>query len=431
MSAVAQNNPSPHPPGIEINRPPHSPEPGNDQHALPKEIIFSPDSGDGSMPIEGNELLVDDEVRTAFAQVDQEFQKNPESSIRKIGDSVRKIGERNGQDIEGALFYDKEDGKPDAIILNFPGMAAVKPKDADKLIDYLGHKETGGLKDKFKDFLAHENAGTNTWKQAVQSYSIQRFLKSMGLNVAVMSVFPPSQKAFTKQERKQIASGDFSAYDDIADSALRLIKDETDNSEGSGLQDNDNIPVITTGESIGANIAIAVQERLKNLGHNMNAVAVRELILGKGMGGLAVSYFFKQYAGQEKESPISKKDRIQQPKIKKEIDHKGNEAIGMSFRTIRAALRLSNMFGIANYQKTKELAHKLGDRLISGVGEHSRISEKTESHLSDQNNSVKFVAERGKVGHLSNEDVVLGALMSLIAIRKSGVRSRSQKDKDP
>lgn len=180
-----------------------------------------------------------------------------------------------------------------------------------------------------------------------------------------------------------------------------------------------------SGASLGASNAIGAATKLMQREFDVRSVTAQELVMSpKSMLDLAKRFTIGGIVGEASIVQFPDDARvINEPEVRRSIDYKGSEPIGMNLRMLQGASKLAYMRGLTKPEPTIEAVESLLDRNVNvlvATADNSALSDKTRTLLPAETPQLRISAQEGaKLGHIVDEHVALSALVIALNIAKT------------
>ncbi len=371
-------------------------------------------------------------IEGALQSVDHAFLKDPEAYLTKLENSVFTFESSQGADVTGSFLYDEDSIESDEWLVIVAPFSNTEPKStATELLSFM---EAGPTKGALQARIDHEKAAPNSWTEITKSAVVFELLKALDKGMPVLTIFSPlPPKAYSAEEEKKIADGDFSPTSRIITEAIGAAKRKM-------LAETHELPPKTKklhlgGSSLGAIEVISAGGELENV----QTVTGHEAIMSKHLGQLATRFTIRQNYGQPSTvlphvmgakgipSPYS---RALEPALRRQAMIRKSEFIGTNLRMVQG-MKIPYLRGLTNPEQTIRATEKLlenGVDVLLSVAENSSITRQMAEYLSGYGgNSIIVRGENGqRIAH--QEFVTLSGLILALNIMRN---DREKKLKAP
>lgn len=385
--------------------------------AFPTEIIVDTKKETKSVVVSPEIEAVMPHVTEAFAKVDQAFLENPRAYFERLQDSVFSFKSRTGKEVACSLLYDN-DSKKDELLVIFAPFSDGPPKSSARQIS--SYTAEGPPASFLISMGRKEVAKPNTWNQTTKSAVLFDLLGAIGSGMPVLTIYSPiPSRAYTRQERSEFKSGDFTAASGIASEAIVHAQERLHGLHSETKIDKANLQ----GGSLGASNAIGAAGGLMDKVIAVQTVTVQELIMGpESFADVAKRFTIAGRVGEPSDIWVPQTvSRIPEPQIRQRIDAHGSE-LSMLVRMAKA-VKPTYLRGLAHPEQTVESIENLLDNNVSlliALAKNSGLTHQTRDYL--PNGGEKVVTVRGEkdqyADHLIDEHVALTALVAALGIIK-------------
>lgn len=356
-------------------------------------------------------IYVDSSLAAAFAEADADYAKDPAQRIRHLRDSVGKIGVRGtfiGVKIGVPTAYlttDMDGDSTELMLATSPLNDGVPKSSAERMIKYIYTPEPS--------FLDIALAKPNTWGPITKldgGYQVMARSGKPMPTAQLLSRVPPM--AFTLEERAALAQGDYRCFGRIA---LAFVKDINVSRALDGKALIDTVHFFGAGIAQRAIGAAAYFESEQDT-FKVGSVHAMNLSLRRGVSSV------KDHVSQRGVNEPSRIDipdhfvRIDEPKIRQDIDHRGTDTLQMLSRQAWAIkdLAATTLPFMMAYRQT------VGDvELLLDRGVPVRLT--TGMNVAMAQNTVHLLPVNHKNMHLSTIVGLEGQRVTMMSNEHAGV----------
>lgn len=340
------------------------------------------------------------ELDHVFAEVDRTYEADKLGAFQAlVKNDFRIYPASNGGAVHANTIFDEESANSSEELIIFGPFADVEPrKSAEKYKSFAD-------KDKH-DFITVQTSQPHSLNQAVKAGHIHNALKAAGRPMRVTTIYGPiTYSAWTKEELKGFANGDYTAASQIARLAFKYTQDLL---HGPSTSQSRTEAYHFNGVSLGASYAVgsaAAMAREINIG----SVTSQEQPLGlAGTKDTFLRFTFKSKIGEESNiEPSEGAVILPNPKMRDDIDGHGNELI-MWPQQIGGMLKLAYLKGFSHSECVigNVMALTAGSPVTFAVGRNSAMTENTLRNLeSVQNPNMHAIIVEALKGQFAVHDM--------------------------
>lgn len=374
-------------------------------HTESKAVLLTPEL-EGALP----------GAAQAFEAADARFIKDAYVYLNRLERSQFTVKTEQGPEVACSLLMNKGQQAEELMIV-FAPFADRNPKSsADTMGEYIFPPSD----------VSKTKAMPNSWSQTTKSAVTADVLEALGHGMPVMTIYAPvPTHAHSAAERKMFRKGDFTPSGRLA---IKVMRGAIDHAQllVHGMNSPQQFHKLhLSGASLGASNAIGAAAKLMQREFDIRSVTAQELVMSpNNILDLARLFTIGGIVGEV--STVSFPDDapvIGEPEVRRMIDHKGSEPIGMNLRMIQGASKLAYMKGLTRPQLTIEAIEDLLDNNVNvmvATADNSGLSDKTRTLLPVETPQMHISAQEGaKLGHIVDEHVALSALVIALNIAKT------------
>jgi hypothetical protein len=371
-------------------------------------------------------IYADGTIAESFRHYEALYNADKESRIRFMASSVFHFRTHGTLDfpsrVNVAAISTADDAESDEALVVTSPLNDGRPKSsADAMVRYIHTEEPS--------FWQIAATRPNSWDALTKlevGYHINRLSGRPMPTIQIFSRVPPH--ALTLSERGRLAKGDYSGYGRVAYEALNYVND---------LRRLDGQKPIRRVHGFGAGIGQRVLGAMNWLATNQDTYEVASahamnLALRRGASGTALDHTLQREVNEPSGIVIPAGHvRIDEPQIRKDIDHRGSDTLQMFGRQAWAIKDLAATtlpFMLAYKPTVRDVESLLSKgipvRLTNGLNVGMAINTLNLLPITDPGLHYSTIVgiEGQKVGMMSNEHVgVVGVVMPL------GVRDHDAK----
>lgn len=387
---------------------------------FPQEIPVDPDKETRAIYIGlEQDLYANRSIKESFAQVDAAYEANRLARVKFMSDSVFRS---SVLPLDLSLVHDERDAKTTdlEVVLSPANDGAPQSSHVTLFESIITNPKPNG-----KDIRL---AQPNSWGPATKLDIDYEFGHAEGLGMPRLQIFAPEAKAFTREQRKQIAQGDMTPYGYLLklalDDANRIMHEEYDH---PGFQ---RLHFFAAG--MGSKALGAAVEMAQASDYEVGAVTLQNLSISDD----SLAKFARNYAGRKTSGEAAKlllpagTVRIPEPKARQQIDRtkpewqmraRQAEALGPHPWMVRAIMKANR----AN--EYIEILLENGATLTVANAFNEPMVAQTKDHLPQGESKVNLIdivgVEGKKVGQIANEHAGLVAVVSANGLKNHLLRT--------
>lgn len=380
---------------------------------FPNEIPVDPDKATRALFVSLDQsLFASHGVAESFRQLDDDYQADRLSRLQFMANSVMRLDERP---VDISFVHDKRDAASRDIMVVMSPLNDGRPETTPETLKAFVDKPKPSRKDV-------STARPNSWNPATKLDIDYQFGHAENVGMPRLQVFAPEAQAFTRSERRAIASGDMTPYGKLVTAALdaaNRVRRETYGGEGGYNQ----VHFFAAGmapKALGA--AVHLTEATD---YEIGSVVAMNLALGEqSLGKLMADYAGRRMVGEAAKITLPPEHtRIREPLIRREIDGHGAE-FSMRRRQARVLMHFRMARAIMNAEQGADYIERLLENestvTVANAFNEAMVSQ-TSSLLPAGDrlfHTIDIVGVEGKeVGMMANEHAGLVAVVNAAGLK--------------